>query len=121
MGTEQRKPFAQFVQEQRNGCLHGELSDALVELVGAVAEHEKKGTLVLTITVTPNKDGQTVVVTDKVKVTLPEGNRGAAIYFFDADGNLSRRNPNQMEMPLKEVERPAVKDDEAGSAEAVGE
>ena len=109
--AETRKPFAAFVQEQRNGGLHGELSEALTKLVAAVGEIEKKGTLVLTLTVTPNRDGQTVVVTDKVKVTLPESERGAAIYFFDEEGNLSRQNPRQIELPLREASR----------GEAVGE
>lgn len=55
----------------------------------------------------PNRDGQTVMVSDKVKLTLPEGNRGAAIYFYDEAGNLSRQNPRQIELPLREVERKA--------------
>lgn len=116
----QRKPFAAFVQEQRNGGLHGELSDALVELVETVQERQKAGTLVLTVKVTPNKDGVTVTVVDKVKLTVPDAERGAAIYFVDADGNLSRSNPNQTSLPLREVERPAeVKD--IGDAKVVGE
>lgn len=98
-----RKPFAAFVQEQRNGGLHGELSDSLAQLVSAVGEHRKSGSLVLTVKVTPNNDGSTVTVTDKTKLTLPEGDRGAAIYFIDEHGNLSRQNPRQMEMLLKEV------------------
>lgn len=114
--TGPRKPFAAFVQEQRNGGLHGELSDSLVELVSAVQEHGKAGSLVLTVKVAPNKDGMTVTVTDKIKVTLPEGERGAAIYFIDADGNLSRRNPMQTELPLKEVTREPVRE----AAEATG-
>jgi hypothetical protein len=108
-----RKPFAAFVQEQRSGGLHGELSDALVELVAAVQEHGKAGTLALTIKVAPNKDGSTVTVTDKMKLSLPEGERGAAIYFIDGHGNLSRRNPWQQELPLKEVTREPVREDAA--------
>lgn len=98
-----RKPFAAFVQEQRGGGLHGELSDGLAELVTAVRDLGKAGSLVLTVKVTPNKDGATVTVTDKVKVSMPEAERGAAIFFVDEGGNLSRRNPNQQELPLKEV------------------
>ena len=115
--AETRKPFAAFVQEQRNGGLHGELSEAMTQLVAAVGEIEKKGTLTLTITVTPNRDGQTVMVSDKITVKLPEGERGAAIYFFDTEGNLSRQNPRQIELPLREVERAAEKP----GVEAVGE
>lgn len=111
MTAEARKPFAAFVQEQRNGGLHGELSDKLAALVLAALEHGKAGALQLTIKVKPNADGITVTVTDAVKATLPEGDRGAAIYFVDEEGNLSRRNPAQIELPLREVER----------AEAMGE
>lgn len=98
-----RRPFAAFIHEQRGGGLHGELTDVFAELVLAVIEHQVKGALQLQVLVAPNKDGVTVTVTDKIKVTLPEGDRGAAIFFVDEDGNLSRQNPRQQELPLREV------------------
>lgn len=110
MTEDRRKPFAAFVQEQRSGGLHGELSDGLSELVTAVSEHRKAGTLTLTLKVTPNNDGVTVTVTDKVAVKAPEADRGAAIFFVDEDGNLLRRDPRQIELPLREVQRPGVRD-----------
>lgn len=117
--AEQRKPFAAFVQEQRNGGLHGEMSEALTELVTTARETGRAGTITLTIKVTPNKDNSTVTVSDKVKLTLPEPERGAGIFFFDEHGNLSRQNPNQTSLTLREVERPAVKD--IGEARVVWE
>lgn len=111
-----RKPFAAFVQEQRSGGLHGELSDKLAELVAAVQEHRKGGSLTLQIKIVPNKDGNTVMVTDHTKLSLPEGERGAAIYFVDDNNNLSRRNPYQQELPLREVSAPPVRDNEQPSA-----
>ena len=102
--SESRKPFAAFLQEQRGGGLHGELSDAISQVVAAALEHGKKGQLVLTIDVKPNADGATVLITDKIKATVPEANRGAAIWFVDGDGNLSRRNPAQPELPFEAVE-----------------
>lgn len=111
-----RKPFAAFVQEQRAGALHGELSDGLVELVQAVQETGKAGTVQLTVKVAPNKDGVTVTVTDKVVVKLPEGERGAAIFFADEHGNLMRRDPRQTELPLKEIRGRVLED--AAPAEA---
>lgn len=101
-----RKPFAAFVQEQRGGGLHGELSDALADLVNAVQETGKPGTLTLAVKVTPNKDGVTVMVTDKITVKAPEGDRGAAIFFVQGDGNLVRRDPRQIELPLRQVVNP---------------
>ena len=55
--VEERKPFAAFLQEQRRGGLHGELSESLQELVRAVEEHRKAGTLTLTVKVAPFGDG----------------------------------------------------------------
>lgn len=109
-GGEQRKPFAQFLQEQRSGGLHGELSEALKTLVQSVDEHRKAGTLTLTVKVAPNADGVTVTVTDKIVLKAPEAERGAAIFFIDNDGSLQRRDPRQIELPLREVERPAVRE-----------
>lgn len=98
-----RKPFAAVIQEQRNGGLHSELSHELAALVAAVQETQKAGTLTLTMKVTPNRDGVTMMVTDKVVVKLPEGDRGAAIFFVEGDGNLVRKDPRQLEIPLREV------------------
>jgi hypothetical protein len=98
-----RKPFAAFLQEHRNGGLHGELSDALAQLVLATLEQGKKGTLTIKVDVSPNQDGVTVTITDTVTVKPPEAPRGAGIWFADEAGNLSRRNPMQPELPLREL------------------
>lgn len=97
------KPFAAFLQEQRQGGLHGELSDALADLVARCVEHEKGGSLSLTIHVKPNKDGATLLITDAVKVKAPEAPRQPALFFADEHGNLSRTNPRQPELPVREV------------------
>lgn len=102
---DERKPFAAFIQEQRRGGLHGELSDALQLLVQAVAEHRKGGTLTLQISIKPNSDGATMTVSDKIVVKPPEAERGCAIFFADEAGNLVRHDPRQMEIPVREVPR----------------
>jgi hypothetical protein len=99
----QIKPFGAVVQEQRNGLLHSELSEKLADLVGAVLEHEKPGALTLTIKVTPNKDGSSLLVTDDVKVKAPAAPRRPSVFFADSHGNLSRRDPRQPELPLREL------------------
>lgn len=108
-----RKPFAGFVQEQRNGALHSDLSHALAELVQAASETGKSGTLTLAIKVAANSDGQTVTISDKVTLKLPEADRGAAIFFTDEHGNVSRTNPRQQELPLREVAPPKVREETA--------
>lgn len=115
---EGRKPFAAIIQEQRNGALHSDLSHELAALVTAVQETQKPGTLTLTLKVAPNRDGVTVTVSDKVKATMPENDRGAAIFFVEGDGNLVRQNPNQLDFAaLREVgARADLRDVEAGEA-----
>lgn len=112
----QRTPFAAWLQKQRDGGLHGELSDALAELVAACVEYGQSGRLTLTINVKPNKDGVTVLVTDEVKVKAPEADRPPALFFTDTHGNLSRHNPYQPELPVREV--PAPNDAPVRDAEA---
>jgi hypothetical protein len=100
----QRKPFAQFLQEARKGGLHTELSDELADLVHACVETGKKGKLALTVTVVPAKDEDgTVQITDDVKVTVPKPDARPSVFFADDHGNLSRTNPRQPELPLREV------------------
>lgn len=113
----QTKPFAQFLQEQRGGLLHAELSDTLADVVARVVEHGKPGTITVQFKVQPNKDGVTLTVFDDVKVKAPQGDRGAAIFYADGHGNLSRRDPRQPELPLRPVETTTTV---AAPAEATG-
>lgn len=105
-----RRPFAAWLTEQRGGSLHGELTEKLADLVAACLEHGEGGSLVLTVKVKPNKDGVTVTVTDEVKAKEPEGDRGAALFYADAEGNLSRRDPRQPELPLKDISATSADD-----------
>ena len=106
------RPFAQFLQEQREGVLHAELGEKLQELVKACSETSKSGSLQLTIQCAPTKNGVAFELTDKVKLNLPEYDRGASLFFKDRKGNLLRKDPNQQELPLREVSggRPDISD-----------
>lgn len=104
--------FADWLTEQRNGLLHAELSDALNELVAAVNLTGKGGAVVLKVSVKPAaKVSGAVVVTDDVLLKKPAGDRGDALYFVTKDNNLSRENPAQPRLPLREV--PATNNDES--------
>ncbi len=107
MSTEDRqvRPFAAWLQEQRGGVTHAELSDALADVVAAVVEHGKVGTLTFQVKIKPSGDGVSVFVTDSIAVKAPTGDRSAALFFADSDGSLSRKDPRQQELPLREVPR----------------
>lgn len=91
------RPFADWLVEQRRGLLHAELGEGLNELLDAVVELGKPGTLTLTVHVKPAGVGdETVFVSDAVKVNKPQADRPAALFFVDDERNLSRENPRQL-------------------------
>lgn len=101
----QIRPFADVLLELNAGLTHTELSDGLNELVQAVKLYGKSGTLTLSIKVRPagRNAGSTVMITDDVKLKLPEGERADSVFFVDTDGNLTRNPPGQERLPLREV------------------
>lgn len=101
------RPFAEFLQQQRRGVLHGELSDALHGLLSAVKDTGKAGKLQLTISVKPAAKGnaEQVLISDVVAVKAPAVDRPESIFFLDDSGNLTRSDPRQPELPLVEVPR----------------
>ncbi|MGH9001957.1 MAG: hypothetical protein ACRDYV_02400 [Acidimicrobiia bacterium] len=98
------RPFADFLVDQAGGRTHAELSDALHDLTSAVQATGRKGALTLTVTVEPMKGNtQALLVTDKVTAKPPAADRKSSVFFADAQGNLSRHDPRQMHLPLREV------------------
>lgn len=101
------RPFADFLREHLRrapeepyGELHDDLSAALHKLTEAVQGVRKKGALTLTITVEPaGRVEHAVTVTGKVALKLPEPDPEEALWFIGRDGNLTRRNPQQPELP----------------------
>lgn len=107
--SKQVRPFGDFIQELNHGGSHSELSAALNELVTAVSDLGKGGTLTYTIKVAPAGRAEGMVtVTDDVKLKLPVGARPDSVFFITPDGNLMRDNPAQPRLPLREVPRPGA-------------
>jgi hypothetical protein len=99
MTTLPKRAFALWLEEQRGGALHDELTDALSTVVAAVGEHRKVGSLTLTIKLKPNGPGE-VIVSDDVRTNVPHGKRAASM-FADNGGSLWRAHPDQPELPLE--------------------
>ncbi len=100
----QVRPFADFIGEQQT--LADKLSTTLNELLAAVADTGKAGAMALVIKVKPvaKIDGQ-VLVTSDVTCKAPQAEPAARVYFLTDDFNLSRSDPHQPALPLREVPR----------------
>jgi hypothetical protein len=84
----------------------------LHDLVAAVKETGKGGTLTYAIKITPLKKtgGDVLEVQDAVKLTLPTPDRDTALFYTDDHGNLSKSDPNQPTFEqLRELPPVAVK------------
>jgi len=96
------RPFADLLREHRAGRTHEDLTEQLQQLVQAVTETGKGGSLSLTIKVAPHGDGA-AMVTASVATKLPKQQGGGAIFFVTPENNLERQDPRQTEMPLRAV------------------
>jgi hypothetical protein len=99
------RPFAAWLAEQRAGALATELAEALNEVVDAVCLYGKAGELTLKLSVSPAARGGNTIVTvsDTVTAKPPRAPRPEVIFFVDGDRNLTRANPAQAPLPLREV------------------
>lgn len=103
--------FVEWLAEHRNHGLVLELEEAWRAVNRAVIEHHKPGSLVLKLAIKPTDVQGGIHAHDEVKGTVPQATRQAAFYFVDADGDLHRNDPRQMQFgDLKEVPPPAVRD-----------
>lgn len=91
-----------LLREHRSGLTHEELTQAMQQLVAAVVEERRPGTLTLKITVKPQGDG-TVMVSDDVACKPPKATKGGSLFFVTPENNLARQDPRQQEIPLREI------------------
>ncbi|MFE2352234.1 hypothetical protein [Kitasatospora cineracea] len=92
------RPFADFLLEHMNGRVHTDATTELHQLVAAVAEHGKKGTLSVIITVEPSKgrvDGDPVSIAAATILKAPKGLTPSVPYYLDGEGNPSKSDPRQ--------------------------
>jgi hypothetical protein len=100
----QIRPFADFIGEQQT--LADQLSTTLNDLIEAVADTGKAGALQLTVKVKPvSKVNGQVLVSSEVVSKAPKPEPADRVYFITDEFNLSRSDPHQPSLPLREVPR----------------
>lgn len=93
------RPFAELLTILDHGVAHAEASRVLHDLVAAVRDSGKKGSMSIVLTVSSLKgsDAQ-VVVAAQVTAKPPKSEPAAAMFYLDEAGNLTRNDPRQLEM-----------------------
>lgn len=99
------KPFTDVLGEIENGALLQDLTEQVYNIIAAVMETRKPGKLKLVMAFTPTGRG-TVNVDADYDATEPEHDRPTTTFFVGSDLSLQRRDPNQPDLPLREVEQP---------------
>lgn len=80
------------------GRAHDNASKLMRDLVEAVKQTGRKGSVTVKLTVSPMKNNSRVVqISDNVTATIPEDKRDS-IWFTDDDGGLHRNDPDQLQM-----------------------
>jgi hypothetical protein len=93
-----------ILRDIRKGRPVEEATMALADIVRAVDETGKEGSVTIILKVKPAKHGgpeKTLVC--EVKAKKPIAEIAPAVFFSNADGDLHRYDPRQEEMPLAEA------------------
>lgn len=95
-----QRPFSDTLRELRNGEALLDLAEQLQQVVNAVTDSGKTGSLTLTIEVKPfEKHSGALVLRDSIKTKLPKIETRGTVLFSTPDGNLTRNNPRQDDLP----------------------
>lgn len=114
-GAEGARSFTRFLDRVDDGYGSIDMSIELQKLLKNMLDHAQstradakgKYTLALNFTVAPNG---VVNAGYEVSVRTPKRKTGKSTMWVTNGGNLSDDNPRQQKLPLREIERPRVRD-----------
>lgn len=99
--------FATFLSSQENGALHHDLTVALEEVTRKLKQHVLnyggKPAAKLKLEIAFKWDGDQIDTLGKIAIDLPKPQRKRTTFWPTEDGQLSRRNPAQGELALRDV------------------
>ena len=94
--------FSKLLAAFRNGALDDKATAALAEVADAVALTGKSGAVNLKVRLSVPKNTDGVVQFDVDVDAKPPAETQSAIYFVQPGGAISRRDPNQPQLPTME-------------------
>ncbi|MFB4306926.1 hypothetical protein [Actinomadura sp. GTD37] len=101
------RPFAAILQDINGGEFATQIAGDMQDLVTAVRDLGRKGTLTLKFEVAPRKGSSTALnVTARRDLKMPAEEPIESVFFADSGGNLLRDDPRQLALPdLRTVTR----------------
>ena len=98
--------FNETILQINNGAVSAELAEALQQVVAAVRQTGKTGSVTFTLKVTPasRKTTEVLMIESLVRTKLPEAERGMTVFYATEDNRLVRNDPKQQMLPLRVVE-----------------
>jgi hypothetical protein len=98
--------FNETILQINNGATVTELSEALQQVVAAVRQTGKTGSLTLALKVTPasKRTTEVLMIESQVRTKLPEPERGMTVFYATEDNRLVRNDPKQQMLPLRVVD-----------------
>lgn len=100
-------PFSDWITDHAQGDVDVEMTLALAEVVQAVTNHGKKGTVTLKVAIdTAGSGGRTVEISCVVDAKAPTADPERSIFYVGDKGSLHRDDPYQRRLPLKRVSEP---------------
>jgi hypothetical protein len=103
------RSFAVLMRQLQEGDYEGEVSEKFQELVARLGAHAErfscvaKGHIDLKLNVTAEANGVFTVVPGDIRTKWPLTPRAKEIYYLTKGKNLTRENPRQQKLPLREV------------------
>jgi hypothetical protein len=105
--------FNVFLADLNDGATLAGLTADLQELLQAVRNHGRSGSMTLKLKVAPaTKGGQEVdkiTITAERKLELPKPDQPQDFFWLTADAQPSRKHPRQQELPLRQVPDQPIK------------
>lgn len=94
------RPFADVLRRLNRGITHTELSTAMQDLIAAVQDTGKAGSITIQLKVNPVKGNDSMVtIVDGFKVAAPSRDRATSVFYIDDEHNLRDQDPRQMTIP----------------------
>jgi hypothetical protein len=92
-----------LLQEHAGGATQEEISDAIREVVAAVSDERRKGSVTITIGIEPLGKGDGLSVSFDVKSKPPVAKPRSATFFATPANDLQRQDPRQTDLPLRDI------------------